>query len=645
MGASTSRSECHALGVTPNCSNTAKGMKDGREVVTVIGDAHMGEVSTDGDIAGIGVVSVFVGVTSLAFLLSVIIVAFNLAKWLKWKSTLTPEEKQKRSGCAAAVSLTALCETIVLSCSDQQIFTGGAYSITLRYFKGCSITAYHYNMVANMMLLTCATHLLSLTVVRDYWRYPWLACVRVLITFLLFLTTGLLLSNQNSSQTNFPTDIPQPGVEPAPMFAPAICYQNGESSIQKSLGMTFGGGGDQLLDVIKNSTLNNKIRGWNWYIMMLLFYLAAFLLEVCRSLNRGSEEEGRKRHSITRGLKRAVMIGPKSSKILSRIGRLLILLYLVGGMAISGAAIITTSQYLLTLRVWARNAAWLKTEGESRRSSEDDATAFGQMIPMILSLLTIFALFEKWSEMGSPDRADRRYGFSGTVTYRSRSSSRPPSGKNKNGSDGSLAPSGGNGGAVAILNVSDKTFSALCEAKGPTSPGSTLIGSNTVTPGLTPMTPAFSGVGSPRSVYDNGLASPPLPHQQSPRNPSQVRFPTGPASAPLLGSNPSSPQLSGTAEQPQPQPYARDGRGSVPDPRHVRSSSESHPLPSQPTASPYTPQWRHASVPTTMGQYYQQQTMAAARAPTQHGYENAEGYFALPLPETPRGHELSRRAT
>lgn len=31
------------------------------------------------------------GVTSLAFLLSIIIVIFNLAKWLKWKSTLTPE--------------------------------------------------------------------------------------------------------------------------------------------------------------------------------------------------------------------------------------------------------------------------------------------------------------------------------------------------------------------------------------------------------------------------------------------------------------------------------------------------------------------------------------------------------------------------
>lgn len=247
------------------------------------------------------------------------------------------------------------------------------------------------------MLLTCATHLLSLTVVRDYWRYPWLACVRVIITFFLFLTTGLLLSNQNSTEAKFPTDIPPPGAEPAFMFAPAVCYQNGQSSFKDTLGQTMNQGGQRFIDVILNSTPDNKIRGWNWYIMMLLFYLAAFLLEVFRSLNRGSDEEGRKRHGIMRGLKRAAMIGPKASKMFGRIGRLLMLLYLLGGMAISGATIFLTSEYLFSLRRWARNAEWLKTDSESRRSSEDDATAFGQMIPVILSLLTIFALFEKWS--------------------------------------------------------------------------------------------------------------------------------------------------------------------------------------------------------------------------------------------------------
>jgi hypothetical protein len=62
-------------------------------------------------------------------------------------------------------TLTDILEALLQSCSDQQIFTGAAYALTLRYWRGCSISAYHYNIVANLMLLTCATHLMSVTIV------------------------------------------------------------------------------------------------------------------------------------------------------------------------------------------------------------------------------------------------------------------------------------------------------------------------------------------------------------------------------------------------------------------------------------------------------------------------------------------------
>lgn len=644
MGASASRSECPALGITPNCSIITQ---PDNKTVTAIGDITKGNVDPDGDIAGIGVVSVFVGVTTLAFFLSTIIVLFNLAKWLNWKSTLTPEKKQERRGCHA-VSVTALCETIVLSCSDQQIFTGGAYSITLRYFKGCYITAYHYNMVANMMLLTCATHLLSLTVVRGYWRYPWLACTRVLITLFLFLTTGLLLAGQNAAEQAFPSAIPQPGDQAALMFVPAVCYQNGGMDFKNTFGQTVNQGAERFGNVILNSNPGNRIQGWNWYILMLLFYLAAFLLEVFRSINRGSEHAGRKRHGLVQWLKRATMLGPKGKKVFGGLGRGLMLLYLLGGLAISGATIILTSQYLFSLRRWARNAEWLKANEGSKRTSEDDATAFGQMVPMILSLLTIFALFEKWSEMGSRDRADRQYGFSGAVTYRTSSSSRQEAGKNSSGSDGSLVPSDTNSGAVTVCDVSDKAFGALCESQSPTSPGSTLVGSNTVTPGLTPMTPALSGVGSQGYFHENGMGSPPLPQRQSqsPHNLSQARFFSGPASAPLQPYA-SSPQLSDQVQQIQ---------GTAPDPRRGRSSSESHPLSSHPRESPRGREWRHASMPAAAARHYHQPTASAvppgsvigpaSGMPSQHSYGNAEEYFPLSLTGSPpRAGELPRRAT
>lgn len=82
-----------------------------------------------------------------------------------------------------------------MSCSDQQVFTGAAYAITLRYLKGCNISAYHYNIVANMLLLTCATHIGAVTVARNYWQYPLVALFRIIVTIGVYLSTGLLLSN------------------------------------------------------------------------------------------------------------------------------------------------------------------------------------------------------------------------------------------------------------------------------------------------------------------------------------------------------------------------------------------------------------------------------------------------------------------
>ena len=99
---------------------------------------------------------------------------------------------------------------LVITCSDQQVFTGGAYAITLRFSKGCSISAYHYNIVGNMLLITCATHLMAVTIGKHYWEHPFLASLRVVITTAVFVATGVFLSNQGmaaGSQLGFPTEV------------------------------------------------------------------------------------------------------------------------------------------------------------------------------------------------------------------------------------------------------------------------------------------------------------------------------------------------------------------------------------------------------------------------------------------------------
>ena len=87
------------------------------------------------------------------------------------------------------LSVSDIFESIILTCSDTQLFTGAAYALTLRYWGGCTITAYHYDIVSNMMLLTTATHLMSVTMVRDYWKYQFLAIVRIVCITGVFVVT------------------------------------------------------------------------------------------------------------------------------------------------------------------------------------------------------------------------------------------------------------------------------------------------------------------------------------------------------------------------------------------------------------------------------------------------------------------------
>ncbi len=111
----------------------------------------------------------------------------------------------------------------MITCSDQQIFTGGAYAITLRYLRGCEISAYHYNIVTNILLLTRATHLMSVTISRHYWEHPIVALLRVIITAAVYLVTGIMLSNQG---VGFPTEVPDVSTKDSPIFMQAACFQN-----------------------------------------------------------------------------------------------------------------------------------------------------------------------------------------------------------------------------------------------------------------------------------------------------------------------------------------------------------------------------------------------------------------------------------
>lgn len=295
-------------------------------------------------------------------------------------------------------SLTEICETLVLSCSDQQVFTGGAFAISLRYYNGCSVTAYHYNVLANMLLLTCATHLLSMSIVRNYWRNLWQSSLRVILISGIILVTGLVLTNQDADTAiKFPTVIPGPGANETNnglLFLPAACFQ-ADAHMWKTVQETFSGS-EQSRNAIFLDNPSNHIRGWGYYLAMLLWYLLALVVTYVRRFYHILRKYG-----AWAAIGRAFIPICCSSWVPEeendtndkhhKLFKWLHTVYMLCGVALGSATAITSANFIMTLRRWAQNSGWLETDPTKLQvSPEDDATSFGQQVPILLTFLTVF---------------------------------------------------------------------------------------------------------------------------------------------------------------------------------------------------------------------------------------------------------------
>lgn len=265
--------------------------------------------------------------------------------WYWWKSVISPRRKAQPEGTEEhehglrktpeddVLNASGVVEVLMVSFSDQQVFTGAAYAITLRYVKGCTVSAYHYNIVGNMLLITCATHLMAVTVSRNYWEHRYMGLLRILITALLYLATGLLLSNQNAGA--FPTAIP-PADKTSfdEILTKAACFQEGS---------------DKLLDA--SGLISSHIPGWNQFVAMVLFYIVAVIMRIGRFVRGDVDDKRRERWN-----KRV----PRAwhSPTGKRVSRIIYGIYLFVGLGISAWTVATSGLYIWGLLQWVDKNEW-----------------------------------------------------------------------------------------------------------------------------------------------------------------------------------------------------------------------------------------------------------------------------------------------
>ena len=251
-----------------------------------------------------------------------------------------------------------------------------------------------------MLLLTCATHLMSVTVVRNYWKFPWLAILRVICISGIFIVAGLLLTNQNAREEDppFPTEVPPANETDSIIFLPAACFQSQSSGAPETLHATTENG-TAFWNTLKRSKPGNLIQGWNWYILILLFYGAAIIAEAIRFVRRGRSRPGwRARLATLFGRCFGRCFG--RGTMLRRIVQNVFLLYLAGGVGISIAATIISARYIFSLRRWANDSGWLESDQDGK-NPENDFSSFGQLVPIWTSAMIVFSFFGTISGMSS----------------------------------------------------------------------------------------------------------------------------------------------------------------------------------------------------------------------------------------------------
>jgi hypothetical protein len=188
-------------------------------------------VKSNPEIAGIGVSQVFYYLSILSFVFESISsyyifkvdLAFAITSILSLicSGTILVFCDYKRKA-----SWRKLLEPAALSFSDQQIVTGIALSVSTMYFETiCEISAYHYNIVCFLVLLSIVSHLVGIVGLRGYTtkRPQWLGIIRMLLIAVQVFLVFRLFSGRSSSL--FPI-YPPADSNLTSLVLPFVCFQD-----------------------------------------------------------------------------------------------------------------------------------------------------------------------------------------------------------------------------------------------------------------------------------------------------------------------------------------------------------------------------------------------------------------------------------
>ena len=131
--------------------------------------------------------------------------------------------RQQRDVRACRRFFTKAFRTFLLATSDTQMLFNFAYGLNFFLIQKCTISAYHYAIVIEIGLMSCASFVLTMAFVSEYWKAPITGVLRWIVILVIVSFLGVELNHQRT-RTEYPEYQPPFSRKDSAILLPASCF-------------------------------------------------------------------------------------------------------------------------------------------------------------------------------------------------------------------------------------------------------------------------------------------------------------------------------------------------------------------------------------------------------------------------------------
>jgi len=226
---------------------------------------------------------------------------------------------------------------LLIAVADSLLVITISFGISFSLKGKCTLTAYHYNVGIDLILLSCASQVISVLVVRDYWKTKTAALARTVVSCFILAILGRFLHYQfqRPKSPEYMSRFVWERTDSA-LLLPMACFLDPDLD-------PFRGHSTHRVDNVGGFRKSSESPEFTFYIVLVACFVAGHGAHAVRRW-RASREPSTARHSSCFGFFTGA--------------------YWVLTLTSCGFIYVWCWFHMFTLRTWANNSGWLTDSGE-----------------------------------------------------------------------------------------------------------------------------------------------------------------------------------------------------------------------------------------------------------------------------------------